>query len=380
MKEPAMADDGGEAGHRPRPFQLRRLGIVMEPAPGEEREVEGVLNPAGARGPDGELYLFPRLVARGNYSRIGRARVHFGAGGEPVGVERLGVALDPTTEYEVLGCEDPRVTFVEPLGVYIMTYTAFSPRGPRIALATSRDLLEWERLGPVRFVCHRGVDFGDVPNKDALFFPEAVPDMDGRQALALVHRPLFPGSEPETVLGAPTPRAVDMLHESLWLSYVPLESCMADVRELGHFQAHHRLLSPVAPWERVKVGGGAPPIRTDHGWLLLYHGVSGDPGGNGRPRRLQYSAGALVLDHHDPRIIRYRSPEPVLVPELAEEMAGIVANVVFPTAVDRRHDLGRPELVDIYYGMADNRIGAARLELPDMLPPDALADPHDGRV
>jgi hypothetical protein len=54
-------------------FQLQRLGLVMEPEPGNLQEAEGVLNPAAARGPDGELYLFPRLVARGNYSRIGIA-------------------------------------------------------------------------------------------------------------------------------------------------------------------------------------------------------------------------------------------------------------------------------------------------------------------
>lgn len=380
MKEHATTDDAGGAALLPRPFQLRRLGVIMEPEPGNDQEAEGVLNPAGARGPDGELYLFPRLVGRGNYSRVGLARVRFDAGGEPVGVDRLGVALEPSEEYEALGCEDPRVMFVEPLGVYVMAYTAFSSRGARIALATSKDLREWERLGPVRFVCQAGVDFGDVPNKDGFFFPAAVPDMDGRPSLALVHRPLFPGTDPDTVMRGSARRAVDLPHESLWISYVPLESCMRDVAELGHFTAHHRLLSPVAAWERVKVGGGAPPIRIDGGWLLLYHGVSGDPGGDGRPRRLQYSAGALVLDDHDPRVIRYRSPEPILVPELPEEMAGIVANVVFPTAIDCRHDLGRPERLDVYYGMADNRIGAASLELPDMLPPGALADPHDGQV
>src|SRR4051794_21070693 len=59
------------------PRRLRRLGIVMEPNPGDLREAEGVLNPAVARGPDGELYLLPRLVAPGNYSRIGLARVVF---------------------------------------------------------------------------------------------------------------------------------------------------------------------------------------------------------------------------------------------------------------------------------------------------------------
>jgi hypothetical protein len=58
-------------------FKLRRLGMLMEPEPGNPQEVEGVLNPAAVRGPDGELYLFPRLVAKGNYSRIGIARVRF---------------------------------------------------------------------------------------------------------------------------------------------------------------------------------------------------------------------------------------------------------------------------------------------------------------
>ena len=58
-------------------FKLRRLAMLIEPEPGNPQEIEGVLNPAAARAPDGELYLFPRLVARGNYSRIGIARVRF---------------------------------------------------------------------------------------------------------------------------------------------------------------------------------------------------------------------------------------------------------------------------------------------------------------
>src|ERR1700687_3868257 len=82
-------------------FTLQRLGMLMEPEPGNPQEVEGVLNPAAARGRDGELYLFPRLVAHGNYSRIGIARVRFNEAGDPAGVERLGIALEPEADYEL---------------------------------------------------------------------------------------------------------------------------------------------------------------------------------------------------------------------------------------------------------------------------------------
>ena len=76
--------------------------------------------------------------------------------------------------------------------------------------------------------------------------------------------------------------------------------------------------------------------------------------------KLCYSAGVLVLSKKHPRVILYRSPEPVLTPDLPQERIGTVANVVFPTAIDRRDDLGMPDRFDIYYGMADNRIGVAQ--------------------
>jgi predicted GH43/DUF377 family glycosyl hydrolase len=113
---------------------------------------------------------------------------------------------------------------------------------------------------------------------------------------------------------------------------------------------------------------------------VIYHGVSGDPGGSGRPRALRYSAGALVLDQHDPRAIRYRSPEPILAPQTPAELSGVADNVVFPTGADQRLDLGRPDRIDVYYGMADSRIGVASLNVPGTLPADAVADPHEGRV
>lgn len=183
-------------------FKLRRMGVVMESEPGSPQEVEGVLNPAAVRGPDGELYLFPRLVARGNYSRIGIARVRFNEAGDPTGVERLGIALEPEANYELRsdgsgGCEDPRITFVESLQRYMMTYTAFSPQGPRIALAMSKDLFHWQRLGLAAFEPYDGIDFVHVDNKDASVFPVAVPNHAGKMQLAILHRPLFPGTRPD---------------------------------------------------------------------------------------------------------------------------------------------------------------------------------------
>lgn len=78
------------------------------------------------------------------------------------------------------------------------------------------------------------------------------------------------------------------------------------------------------------------------------------------------------------RIIRYRSPQPILTPMPREERHGIVPNVVFPTGIDRRDDLAKPDCIDIYYGMADSRIGVARLALPGELPFGQLSQPPTG--
>jgi predicted GH43/DUF377 family glycosyl hydrolase len=157
-------------------FIMKRLGTIMEPEAENELEVEGILNPAAARGPNGDLYLFPRMVAKGNYSRIGIVKVKFDRSGDPVGKERLGIALEPEADYEKRtdgdgGCEDPRVTYVEPLQCYIMSYTAFSPGGPWIALARSKDLLKWERRGLATYAPYDEVEFNAINNKDACMFP-----------------------------------------------------------------------------------------------------------------------------------------------------------------------------------------------------------------
>jgi beta-1,2-mannobiose phosphorylase / 1,2-beta-oligomannan phosphorylase len=366
-------------------FKLQRLAIVMEPEPGNPQEIEGVLNPAAVRGPDGDLYLFPRLVAQGNFSRIGIARVRFNQAGDPAGVERLGIALEPEADYERRpgggGCEDPRITFVKPLQHYLMTYTAFSIQGPRIAFALSADLFHWQRAGLATYGRYHGVEIGDVDDKDASLFPVAIPNPSGHPELAMLHRPLFPGTRPEETVRHPATRDVDLDRESIWISYcrMALDGHEPTTR-LGPFACHHRLATPVSPWERLKIGGGTPPILTRHGWLIVYHGVSDvpEPGNNGQ--HLRYSAGVMVLSDEHPRLIRYRSAEPVLAPVRPQELHGTVANVVFPTGIDRRDDLGSPDRFDVYYGMADNRIGVARLDLPDFLPPQGGADSTEAKV
>ena len=367
-------------------FVLRRLGTIMKPEPGNPHEVQGVLNPAAARGPDGNLYLFPRLAAAGNYSRIGTARVRFNDEGDPIGVERLGMALEPEADYELRpdgsgGCEDPRVTFVEPLGRFVMTYTAFSPQGPRIALATSKDLFHWQRLGLVDFTnYHDGRDPDGVDDKDASLFPVAIPNPSGRPELAILHRPLFPGTRPEETAAHPATRNVDLDRESIWISYCERAPAGDPLSRFGRFASHHRLASPVSPWERLKIGGGTPPILTRHGWLIVYHGVSeaGPPSATGC--QLCYSAGVMVLSREHPQQLVYRSAHPVLAPELPQERSGTIANVVFPTGIDRRDDLRMPDRFDVYYGMADDRIGVARLDLPEALPLGGLAHSPGAKV
>lgn len=352
---------------------LRRLGIIMEPDLTDPREAEGVLNPAVARGPDSALYLLPRLVGPGNYSRIGLARVCFDSRGDPSGVERLGVVLEPEEPYELNarmggGVEDPRVTYIAARGLYVMTYTALGPTGPRIAAAVSRDLLHWRRLGPVRFASppgHALKHCGTCDNKDALLFPEPVQAPDGRSALALIHRPVFTASPDRPA--SPVVAGHCDHRPSMWISYAPLDEIAATRHVV--FGQHHRLAGPAQDWERLKVGGGTPPVRTCAGWLLLYHGVTGslpdEADGPMSPRDITYSAGVMLLDGRDPRRVLYRSAHSVLQPRVAAERVGIVPRVVFPTGLDVRAD----GALDVYYGMADSRIGVARAALADLLMP-----------
>lgn len=345
------------------PFVVERLGVVMRPDPSRDDEVEGVLNPGVARGPDGELYLFPRLVGKGNYSRIGIARVIFD-GDIPTGVERLGYALEPEEPYELRpqqgqgGCEDPRVTFIEPVGLYVMAYTAWGPKGPRIALAISEDCLKWERIGLVDFqpdvAARYSVIFNQYHNKDAAFFPQTISLVDGRVVLVMMHRPLYETEET-------APKGVHLAVPSIWASACDFDSVRQDIRNLCVMREHALVIGPKYSWEQLRIGLGSPPLETHLGYLSFYHGVSGEIAREpGDPHRVNYVAGALILRRENDELMQYRSSEPILIPETDEETKGIVDNVVFPTGVDKRSD----NMIDVYYGMADMYIGVARVHLP----------------
>ncbi|MGB6984645.1 MAG: hypothetical protein WBD74_01575 [Candidatus Aquilonibacter sp.] len=325
--------------------------------------MEGTLNPAGARMRDGALLIYPRDVAKGNISRVGRVRVAQQNGAFVV--VREGFALEPTAPYEQrpspgYGCEDPRVTFIPMLDRYVMAYTAFGPAGPRIAIALSIDGYSWDRTGLMRFAQPGMVDGDD---KDAAFFPEPVLSPRGVKSLAFYHRPMLHLSAVDGRAAIPLIQRLPYEdRESIRIGYVPLEAALRDPQALLDVSESVIVLSPDAQWGSIKVGAGTPPVRIKEGWLSLYHGVDLLDNSGAKPK-FRYSAGIIIHDYERPDRVLYRSPQPILAPETEFERKGIVDNVVFPTAIDERIDLA-PRIYDIYYGMADYAVGAARLTLP----------------
>ncbi|HEY8312936.1 MAG TPA: hypothetical protein VIG51_02075 [Candidatus Baltobacteraceae bacterium] len=341
--------------------RVQRLGMVLEPN-GDPDEAEGTLNPACARSRDGLLLLYPRDVAKGNISRVGLVKARTGAGEHSF--ERAGFALEPEAPYELrahpgFGCEDPRVTFIEAIDRYVMAYTAFGPNGPRIAVALSENGFSWTRLGLLRFD-KPGMHIGD--DKDAAFFPEPVTSPRGVRSLAFYHRPMLHLSAVDGRAAIPMIERMPYAdRESIRVGYIPLEPALEDRENLLDVCESELVMSPNDDWGSLKLGGGTPPVRIAEGWMSLYHAVDVLDTAGIKPK-LKYSAGVMIHDLNEPHRIIYRSPKPVLSPELANERRGIVDNVVFPTGIDPRPDLGE-RTFDFYYGMADWAIGAARMTL-----------------
>lgn len=195
------------------------------------------------------------------------------------------------------------------------------------------------------------VDWGVVP----------VPTQDGTPALAVLHRPMWDLGETRPGQGVRLPAGITDDRQSIWISYIPLEAVRADIANLVLWEQHRFVAGPEFPFEAVKIGGGPPPLRVPEGWLVLHHGVTGViDNAFEQQQKVNYAAGALLLDADDPSRVIARTPEPLLAPETDDERSGIVPNVVFPTAIEEID--GR---YFVFYGMADSKIGVAELERTD---------------
>lgn len=277
-----------------------------------------VFNPAATL-IDGETLLLLRVEDRRGISHLTTARSKNGVDGWVIDPEPTFHPSPRTHPEEVWGIEDPRITYVDELGKWLIAYTAFSRRGPLVSLATTEDFRNFERLGPVTA----------PEDKDAALFPVK---FDGRWAL--VHRPV--SAKPS--LGA-----------HIWISFSP---------DLKHWGDHQILLwaRQGAWWDANKIGLSPQPLRTDRGWLLLYHGVRTTAAG------CLYRLGLALLDLEDPLKVRRRSAQWVFGPSETYERTGDVADVVFPcgwTLVG--------EELRIYYGAADTSIALATARLDAVL-------------
>ena len=227
-----------------------------------------------------------------------------------------GVRFFPETSCETYGVEDPRVTPLE--GRYYFTYVAVSKHGAATALASTSDFQAFERYGVVF----------PPENKDVVLFPERI----GGKFVAL-HRP-----NPATHFTTP----------EIWISRS---------EDLIHWGEHEPVYGGSGGWETGRVGAGCPPIATPDGWLEIYHGNKETAEGVG-----VYSAGALLLDRADPKVVLCQTSGPVMIPESGFERRGFVENVVFPSGVTEHGDVLR-----LYYGAADTRVGVVEYSKTELL-------------
>ena len=317
-------------------------------------ENEGVLNPAAIAGDNG-IHIFYRAVSKGNYSSIGYCKLK-----DPLTIEERfdSPVLFPQFDYESHGVEDPRIAKINDL--YYLTYTAYDGVNALGALAISKDLKHWEKQGIIspqisydefnhlagakgkinekylRYNEHEQVIEKQgkkifVWDKNLIFFPRRI---NGQ--LVFLHR-----VRPDIQIVA-----VDELKEltpEFWQNYfLHLDDGI--------------VLSPKHEHEVSYIGGGCPPIETDKGWLLIYHGVHDTVKG------YVYSACAALLDLENPQKEIARLPYALFKPEYEWELKGEVNNVCFPTGAALVGDT-----LYIYYGAADEQIATASVSISALL-------------
>ena len=208
----------------------------------------------------------------------------------------------PNGKYETWGIEDPRITFMD--DVYYINYTAVSELGAATSLVKTKDFKSYERMGII-FV---------PENKDVTIFPEKIKGL-----YYAYHRPV------PNAIGDP----------NIWVS------TSTDLLTWG---AHEHLISVAKDesWENSRIGGGAPPFKTDKGWVHIYHAAD---------ENNRYCLGVFITELEDPSKIIGKAVEPILIPAEKYEMEGFFGNVVFTCGI-----LVEGEVVKIYYGASDQVI------------------------
>jgi predicted GH43/DUF377 family glycosyl hydrolase len=267
--------------------------------------------------------------------------------------------LVPEFDYEMQGLEDPRIVKIDK--TYYLTYTAYDGVNALGCLATSTDLIHFEKKGVIvpqityeefnklsdtnppmdskyfRYNQHEGILEKDgikmlVWDKNVIFFPRKINDK-----FYFMHR-----IRPEIQIVVAVENLED-LKLDFWHEYF-------------HNFDKYVLLSPKYEHEVSYIGGGCPPIETPQGWLLIYHGVKDSLTG------YVYSACAALLDLENPQKEIARLPYPLFKPEYVWELKGEVNNVCFPTGA-----VVFDNMLYIYYGAADERIACASITLTELV-------------
>jgi predicted GH43/DUF377 family glycosyl hydrolase len=278
--------------------------------------INAVMN-AGATRVGDETVLLCRVEDRRGFSHLTCARSHDGVSNWVVD-DTPCLWYDGSHPEEEWGLEDPRVTWVAELGRWIISYTAFGPGGPGVSLAQTEDFRSFERLGMAM----------SPEDKNAVLLPRRVAG-----DWILFHRPT-------SAHGA-----------DVWLSRsTDLMSWRTPEKTMGR--------RPGGWWDSARIGLGPPPLETEHGWLVVYHGVRDTVAGG------LYRAGLALLELENPTNVLRRSDEWVLGPHAEYEITGDVPNVVFPCGLVNEPDA---DVLHLYYGAADTRVGLATARRSEVL-------------
>jgi predicted GH43/DUF377 family glycosyl hydrolase len=272
--------------------------------------VQSVFNPGACLLPDGTTLLLCRVEDRRGHSHLCAARSTNGIDGWKIDDQPT---LIPDPEHfpeELWGIEDPRITFLGELNKYAVVYTAYTRDGPGVALALTDDFRQFERYGVIM----------QPEDKDAALLPYRI---GGNWAL--IHRPVSaPGAH-------------------MWISY------SHDMRQWG---SHKMMLEARLGgwWDANKIGLSPPPIETEKGWLVIYHGVRQNAAG------CIYRLGLALFDLHEPERCLKRGDEWVFGPKEPYERFGDVDKVVFPCGCIIAPD---GDTIRLYYGAADTSVALA---------------------